>query len=120
RAATVLPPAAVVANSVAVLPFKTPVAGEEYLGFEIADALVTRLNNNTKLSVSPITDPLHYDQGSQDPRTIGSLMKVDYVLSGEIDRTRQHMSIRLIHVRDGSRGTQRFLYETGPGRAGAG
>src|SRR2546423_6258860 len=36
RAATVLPPAAVVASSVAVLPFKTPVAGEEYLGFEIA------------------------------------------------------------------------------------
>ena len=85
----------------AVLPFKTSVAGEEYLGFEIADALVTRLSNSTKLSVSPITDPLHYDQMSQDPRTIGSLMKVDYVLYGEIDRTRQHLSINLIRVRDG-------------------
>jgi tetratricopeptide (TPR) repeat protein len=91
----------VAGNSVAILPFKTSVQGEEYLGFEIADALVNRLSNSTKISVSPITDPLHYDQRSQDPRTIGTLMKVDYVLYGEIDRTRQHLSINLIRVRDG-------------------
>ncbi|MFN2510672.1 MAG: winged helix-turn-helix domain-containing protein [Pyrinomonadaceae bacterium] len=101
RSATILSPPAPVANSVAVLPFKTSVAEEEYLGFEIADALVTRLSNSTKLSVRPITAALHYGQSSQDPRTIGSLMKVDYVLSGEIDRTRHHMSIQLIRVRDG-------------------
>lgn len=101
RSAKVTPPTPVAGNSVAVLPFKTSVAGDEYLGFELADALVNRLSNSTKLSVSPITDPLHYDQVSQDPRTIGSLMKVDYVLSGEIDRTRQHLSINLIRVRDG-------------------
>jgi DNA-binding winged helix-turn-helix (wHTH) protein/TolB-like protein/Tfp pilus assembly protein PilF len=99
RAATVLPPAAVVTNSVAVLPFKTSAQGEEYLGFELADALVNRLSNSTKLSVSPITDALRYE--NQDPRTIGSLMKVDYVLYGEIDQTRQRMSINLIRVRDG-------------------
>lgn len=94
-------PPVVTANSVAVLPFKTSLAGEEYLGFEIADALVNRLSNSTKLSVSPVTAALHYGQMNQDPRTIGSLMKVDYVLYGEIDRTRQHMSIKLIRVRDG-------------------
>jgi DNA-binding winged helix-turn-helix (wHTH) protein/tetratricopeptide (TPR) repeat protein len=99
RVATIPPRPAVAANSVAVLPFKTSAAGEEYLGFEIADALVNRLSNGTKLSVSPITDALRYE--NQDPRTIGSLMKVDYVLSGEIDRTGQHMSISLIRVRDG-------------------
>jgi len=101
RTVTIPPPPAPQRNAVAVLPFKTSVPGEEYLGFEIADALVNRLSNSTKLSVSPITDPLHYDQMSQDPRTIGSLMKVDYVLYGEIDRTRQHLSINLIRVRDG-------------------
>jgi len=95
------PPTPVAGNSVAVLPFKTSVAGDEYLGFEIADAMVNRLRNSTKLSVSPITSALRYAEGSQDPRTIGSLMKVDYVLSGEIDRTRQRMSINLIRVRDG-------------------
>jgi DNA-binding winged helix-turn-helix (wHTH) protein/TolB-like protein len=94
-------PPAVTANSVAVLPFKTSLAGEEYLGFEIADALVNRLSNSTKLSVSPITAALHYGQMNQDPRTIGSLMKVDYVLYGKIDRTRQQMSINLVRVRDG-------------------
>ncbi|HWP55350.1 MAG TPA: winged helix-turn-helix domain-containing protein [Pyrinomonadaceae bacterium] len=99
RSAPVPPPTPVAGNSVAVLPFKTSFAGDEYLGFELADALVNRLNNSTKLSVSPITDALRYE--NQDPRTIGSLMKVDYVLSGEIDRTRQRMSINLVRVRDG-------------------
>src|SRR5438105_4876029 len=101
RRAATIQPTAPIGNSVAVLPFKTSVVGEEYLGFQIADALVTKLSNSTKISVSPITDPLHYDQMNQDPRTIGSLMKVDYVLYGEIDRTRQHLSINLIRVRDG-------------------
>ena len=101
RSATVPPPTPVAGNSVAVLPFKTSVAGDEYLGFEIADAMVNRLRNSTKLSVSPSTSALRYAEGSQDPRTIGRLMKVDYVLSGEIDRTRQRMSINLIRVRDG-------------------
>jgi DNA-binding winged helix-turn-helix (wHTH) protein/tetratricopeptide (TPR) repeat protein len=99
RSATISPPPAAPVNSVAVVPFKTSAPGEEYLGFEIADALVNRLSNSTKLSVSPITDSLRYE--NQDPRTIGSLMKVDYVLSGEIDRARQRMSINLIRVRDG-------------------
>lgn len=99
RSATVPTPTPVAGNSIAVLPFKTSVAGDEYLGFELADAIVNRMSNGTKLSVSPITDALRYE--NQDPLTIGSLMKVDYVLSGEIDRTRQRMSINLIRVRDG-------------------
>ena len=100
RSATIVPPLAA-ANSVGVLPFRTSSPDEEYLGFEIADALVNRLKNSTKLSVTPITDPLHYDQVSQNPTKIGSLMKVDYILYGEIDRTEQHMSIHLVRVRDG-------------------
>jgi len=100
RSAIISPPA-LAANSVAVLPFKTSVPDEEYLGVEIADTLVTRLSNSTKLSVSPITAALHHGRMNQDPRAIGSLMKVDYVLYGEIDRTGQHMSTHLIRVHDG-------------------
>ena len=100
RSATIPPPVAS-ANSVAVLPFSTSNRDEEYLGFELADSLVNRLKNSTQLSVSPITDPLHYNQVSQDPITIGRLMKVDYILYGEIDRARQHMAIQLVRVRDG-------------------
>ena len=101
RSTITSPPAVMAANSVAVLPFKTSIADEEYLGVEIADALITRLSNGTKLSVSPITAALHYGQMNSEPRTIGSMMKVDYVLYGEIDRTRQHMSTHLIRVQDG-------------------
>ena len=100
RSAMVSPPVTA-ANSVAILPFKTSVPGEEYLGVEIADTLANRLSNGTKLSVSPITAALHYERMNQDPRAIGSLMKVEYVLYGEIDRTRQQMSTRLIRVQDG-------------------
>ena len=100
RSAIVSPPA-VAATSVAVLPFKTSLPDEEYLGVEIADSLVTRLSNGTKLSVSPIAAALHYEQMNRDPRTIGSLMKVDYVLYGEIDRAGQHMSTHLVRVHDG-------------------
>jgi DNA-binding winged helix-turn-helix (wHTH) protein/TolB-like protein/Flp pilus assembly protein TadD len=87
--------------SVAVLPFKSSGAGEEYLGFEIADALVKGLSNSRQLSVSPITTSLHYVDSTQDPGTIGRLMKVDYVVYGEIDKSRQHVGAHLIRVRDG-------------------
>ena len=101
RRSTIISPPALAANSVAVLPFKTSVPDEEYLGVEIADTLITRLSYGTKLSVSPITAALHYGRMNQDPRTIGSLMKVDYVLYGEIDRTGQRMSTHLVRVQDG-------------------
>jgi DNA-binding winged helix-turn-helix (wHTH) protein/TolB-like protein len=101
RRPPIISPPALAANSVAVLPFKTSVRDEEYLGVELADALVSRLSNGTKLSVSPIAAALHYGQMNQDPRTIGSLMKVDYVLYGDIDRTAQRMATHLIRVQDG-------------------
>jgi DNA-binding winged helix-turn-helix (wHTH) protein/TolB-like protein len=89
--------------SVAILPFKTSGgAADEFLGIEIADALVAKLGNSTKLAVSPVTSALHYAQTTSDPRTSGQLMKVDYVLDGEIDRAHQHLATRLIRVRDGA------------------
>jgi DNA-binding winged helix-turn-helix (wHTH) protein/tetratricopeptide (TPR) repeat protein len=101
-------PAVVVTTSLAVLPFKTSGAGasDEYLGVEIADALTSRLSNSKRLSVRPITSVLHYantgSNSGQDPKTIGNLLKVDYVLYGEIDRARQNMKTNLIRVRDGA------------------
>jgi DNA-binding winged helix-turn-helix (wHTH) protein/TolB-like protein/Flp pilus assembly protein TadD len=91
-------------TSVAVLPFKIVAngKGDEYLGVEIADALTARLGKSKRLSVRPITSVLHYANSGQDPRTVGSDLKVDYVLYGEIDRSRQHMKTDLIRVRDGA------------------
>lgn len=91
-------------TSLAVLPFQTSEAdrADEYLGVEIADALIARLSNSKRLSVSPITSVLHYANVSQDPRAIGNLLKVEYVLYGRIDKSQQHMTTRLIRVSDGA------------------
>ncbi len=90
--------------SVAVLPFK--MSGEaqsnDNLGVEIADALTNRLSNTKNLSVSPLTTVLHFTGTDQDAQTVGRALKVDYVLSGEINRTKQQVTTRLIRVRDGA------------------
>ncbi len=89
---------------VAVLPFKSsgPSEGDEYLGAEISDALTARLATYKRLSVRPMTTVLHYANSNQDPTAIGSLLKVDYVLLGEIDKSKQHVTAHLIRVRDGA------------------
>ncbi len=99
---TTPPPASV--YSVAVLPFKISGDGQnnENLSVEIADALTNRLSNTKNLSVSPLTTVLHFTGTNQDPQTVGRALKVDYVLSGEIDRTKQQVTTRLIRVRDGA------------------
>ncbi len=105
RLARVAPsPGAVTIFSVAVLPFKISGGGkdDENLGVEIADALTNRLSNSKNLSVRPITTVLHFAGSNQDPQTVGNALKVDYVLSGEIDRAKQHVTTRLIRVRDGA------------------
>lgn len=96
-------------TSVAVLPFKASGEGGEgddaYLGVEIADSLTTRLGASKRLSVLPMTTVLHFVDGANpkpDLTTIGNLLKVDYVLYGEIDKSRQRVSTKLIRVRDGA------------------
>ena len=96
------PPASI--YSVAVLPFKVFGDGDnnENLGVEIADALTNRLSNSKNLSVIPLTTVLHFAGSNQDAQTVGRALKVDYVLSGEIDRAKQQVTTRLIRVRDGA------------------
>jgi tetratricopeptide (TPR) repeat protein len=48
---------------------------------------------------------LHFVDGANpqpDLTTIGGLLKVDYVLYGEMDKVRQRVAIKLIRVRDGA------------------
>jgi len=91
-------------TSVAVLPFKSSGSseGDEYLGVEIADALTARLATIKRLSVRPMATVLHYANSSQNPTAIGSLLKVDYILHGEIDKSKQQVTAHLIRVRDGA------------------
>jgi len=91
-------------TSVAVLPFKSsgPSEGDEYLGAEISDALTARLATIKRLSVRSMAAVLRYANSNQDPKAIGSLLKVDYVLHGEIDKSKQHVTAHLMRVRDGA------------------
>ncbi len=92
-----------VINSLAVLPFKSLSAGggDEYLGVEIADALITKLSNSTRLVIRPTTTVLPYTESNQDLAEIGRALKVDYVLSGKIQRPDNHMTVQLVRIRDG-------------------
>jgi DNA-binding winged helix-turn-helix (wHTH) protein/TolB-like protein len=89
--------------SVGVLPFKISggTQNDEYLGVEIADSLTNRLSSSKNLSVVPVTTVLHFAGSNQDPQAVGRALNVDFVLSGEIDKAKQHVTTQLIRVRDG-------------------
>ncbi len=89
-------------TSIAVLPFQSAgSSGDDHiLGFEIADALTTRLSNSTHLSVRPPSAVLHYSDIYNDPTAIGRALNVDYILMGNIRRSPGLVTMRLIRVRD--------------------
>lgn len=91
-------------SSLAVLPFKSlgTGGGDAYLGVEIADALITKLSNSTRLAVRPTTSVLSYTESNQDLAEIGRALKVDYVLSGRIQRPDNHVTVQLVRIRDGA------------------
>jgi len=93
-----------VVNSLAVLPFKSlsTGGGEEYLGVEIADALITKLSHSTWLAVRPTTSVMNYADSTKNPVDIGRALKVDYVLSGKIQRPDNHVTVQLVRVHDGA------------------
>ncbi len=89
-------------TSIAVLPFKSEGStGEDDLSVEVADALTTKLSETTRLAVVPTTAVLHYSDSNQEPAALGKALKVDYVLSGKIDRSRHSVTVQLIRIRDG-------------------
>jgi DNA-binding winged helix-turn-helix (wHTH) protein/TolB-like protein len=93
--------------SLAILPFQSAGAGttgkdDGYLGFEIADALTTKLSEATQLAVRPATSVLHYSESKLEPADAGRALNVDYVLEGRIQRSPDVVTVRLIRIRDGA------------------
>jgi len=72
--------------SLAVLPFKILSSEEtdEYLGFGIADALITRLSNSRKFIVRPTSSILRYRTETQKPAETGRELRVESILEGTI------------------------------------
>ena len=88
-------------TSIAVLPFQSAGSnGDQVLGFEIADALTSKLSNSTHLSVRPTSATLHYSDSHDDPVAAGWALNVDYILEGNIQRSPGLVTVQLIRVRD--------------------
>lgn len=102
-------PVNVMANarpSIAVLPF-TPlkvVKRDAYLGLGIADSLITKLSGIDRITVRPTSAIRRYTDPARDSAEVGREQRVDAVLEGSIQRSRQRMRVtaRLVDARDGS------------------
>jgi TolB-like protein/Flp pilus assembly protein TadD len=89
-------------TSLAVLPFKllSTDEGEEYLGLGMADALITRLSNICRLIVRPTSSIFRYEGSKQDLVAAGRELKVESVLDGSIQRSKDRIrvTVQLVNV----------------------
>jgi DNA-binding winged helix-turn-helix (wHTH) protein/tetratricopeptide (TPR) repeat protein len=91
------------AEAICVLPFRSLGAGgDDYLGLGIADALITRLGNVSRIIVRPTSAILKYVGSSHSPLLAGRDLGVESVLEGSIrrDRDRLRVTAQLVSVRD--------------------
>jgi DNA-binding winged helix-turn-helix (wHTH) protein/TolB-like protein len=93
---------AVPLTSIAVLPFQSAGSSgdDQILGIEIADALTSKLNSSTHLSVLPTSTVLHYSGLRDDPAAAGRALNVDYIVEGNIQTSQSLVTVQLIRVRD--------------------
>ena len=95
----------VVMPSLAVLPFKLigRAAATEYLGQGIADALITRLSNLSRIIVRP-TGAVRSYTDVNDPIVAGRELKVTTILDGNIQEigSKLRVTVQLINIENGS------------------
>jgi DNA-binding winged helix-turn-helix (wHTH) protein/TolB-like protein/Tfp pilus assembly protein PilF len=90
---------------IAVLPFK-PISADgrdEYLELGMADALITKLSNVSRLVVRSTNSVRKYAALEQDPVAAGRELRVDSVLEGNLQRLNDRIRVtaRLVNVADG-------------------
>ena len=93
-------------NSIAVLPFVNGSADTdtEFLSDGLTDNLIDRLSQIRGLRVMSHTAVFHYKGRETDPRTIGSELGVEAVLSGRLTKRNDVLSItlELVNAKDNS------------------
>jgi DNA-binding winged helix-turn-helix (wHTH) protein/TolB-like protein/Flp pilus assembly protein TadD len=93
-------------RSLAVLPFQglDDQSSGEGLGLGLADALITRLSNQSRLAVRPTSAVRRFAGPAVDSVAAGRALSVDAVLEGTIRRVddRYRVSVRLIDVAKGT------------------
>ncbi len=90
-------------HSLAVLPFKniSAHARNQYLGFGLADALITRLSTLNQITVRPTSAVLKF--AGKAPVSAGRQLKVETILDGSIQKWGKQIRVtaQQIRVRDG-------------------
>lgn len=105
-------------GSIAILPFGS-IGSEPERDFHavgLADALITRLSNASRIVVRPTSAILRFSNEGQDPMEAGRLLKVDWIVEGRLQRTgrRVRATVRLWSVGEGrSVWADRFDVEAG-------
>lgn len=93
-------------KALAVLPFRiiSPRNNDEYLGFGLADALITKLSNLPQLTVRPTSAVSKYIGGVQDLISTGRELRVDLALEGSIQRYGKKLraTLQLVSIPEGS------------------
>lgn len=93
-------------RSIAVLPFNSlsPDKEDRYFGLGMADALITKLSNVSKIIVRPTSAVLTYDLRQQGWIAAGKDLKVEFVLEGRILRSgdRVRVTAQLVDVDSGA------------------
>ena len=97
---------ALLARSIAVLPFKPLVSssGDSALELGMTDALINKLTNIRQITVRPTSSVLRYTSASLDLRAAGSELGVDVLLDGKVQKAddRIRLSVQLVRASDGT------------------
>lgn len=92
-------------HSIAVLPFQSlgSDSDDEHLGLGMADAVITRLSNIHQLPVRPTDVVIRYSDPRIDPLKAAREMRVDTVLTGNLQKSGDHLrvTVQLIRALDG-------------------
>ena len=93
-------------KTIAVLPFKPLVQGEDDQALELgmADTLIAKLSNSREVIVRPISSVRRFGGLEQDPQAAGRELNVDAVLDGHIQKRgdRVRVTARLLNTGDGN------------------
>lgn len=87
--------AAVPLDSVAVLPFTTGDAANEYLADGLSEATINGLAQLPKLRVAPRTSAFRYKRQPLDPEKIGRELGVGSIVTGEVTAQGDSLSIQV-------------------------
>ena len=93
---------------IAVLPLKSinfnadENTEDRFLGFGLADAIITRLTNIKRIIVRPTSSVSHYSAQEHNPQQAGRELEVDYVLDGNLRRSgeRLRVSMQLLNIKE--------------------